>query len=209
MLSQVTADLMARERKGVLPTVTHRRGVLALRKIFDEYDVDKSDSIDKRELILALRAQRQMSEESSGPDICTFGDSLFEVLDANSDGLIHFSELLRLMYPLADEKEMQRMLSWGTPSLEMPPFKLSIEQKQEIRAMFRRYDTDRSGTISLIELRKAMRRFGCNDEEAEAAFSAADTDGNGEIDFDEWTRHMSSLYATAPPLSDAMLYGPW
>ena len=60
----------------------------------------------------------------------------------------------------------------------------------EVRATFRLNDKDGSEVISLQEFRDAMRKCGCDDEEINAAFASADADGSGEINYEEWARHM-------------------
>lgn len=201
-----------------------RREVLTLKKIFDEYDVDGSGSIELVELVHALDRHRYLHERrdgnhrtleqrqaANGLHAYDFAQSLFSAMDADDNGTVDFGELLRLMYPLASEAELELMRNWVGPPPPEPPEEeeLTDEQRREIRAMFNLYDKDHSGTITLAEFRLAMRRCGCDGPGMEDDFAAADEDGNGEIDVEEWTRHMKKIYNTAPCLTDAMLYGPY
>jgi len=201
-----------------------RKEVVTLKKIFDEYDIDSSGTIDIHELARALEKHRyehqrhdghsrtlEQRQAATGLHAYDFADSMFTALDADDNGTVDFGELLRIMYPLANETELTTMRCWVGPAPPEPPDEneLTDEQRCEIRAMFSLYDKDRNGTITLAEFRLAMRRCGCDGDDLETDFAAADYDGNGEIDMEEWTRHMKKIYNSAPPLTDAMLYGPY
>ena len=56
------------------------------------------------------------------------------------------------------------------------------------------FDTDNSGKISAQELKKVMANLGENltDEEIDEMIREADTDGDGEVDYDEFVKMMSS-----------------
>jgi Ca2+-binding EF-hand superfamily protein len=200
-----------------------RKDVVLLKAVFDQYDTDRSGEISMRELRHALNKQRREMERHDGRDKTLeerqaalglhsfdFVESLFSALDANGDDKVEFSELLKLMYPLANERELQIMQSWvvATPEPRCEQDELTPEQQAEVHAMFALYDKDRSGTISFAEFKQAMRKCGCDDDDLESTFAAADADGNGEVDLQEWTEHMRAIYRSAPPITDAMLYGP-
>ena len=65
---------------------------------------------------------------------------------------------------------------------------LTEEQKQEFRDVFSLFDKDGDGTVSTKELGVVMRALGQNPTDAEIAemIKEVDTDGNGEVDFDEF-----------------------
>ncbi len=70
---------------------------------------------------------------------------------------------------------------------------LSDEQKAEIKEAFELFDTDNSGYIDLRELRIAVRALGfeLSREEIEGMMASVDTDGSGDIGFEEFLQMMT------------------
>jgi hypothetical protein len=66
-----------------------------------------------------------------------------------------------------------------------PPAELPAAAHAELRAAFRLYDRDKSGTIDMDELRLAMTSLGARAADAERTMAAADANGDGVISFDE------------------------
>ena len=60
------------------------------------------------------------------------------------------------------------------------------EDVHNLRAMFRRIDTDDTGTISFQELSEALRRMGVADSDSRDIMQRLDTDGDGEISYEEF-----------------------
>mmetsp|Transcript_23355 Transcript_23355/g.37949 ORF Transcript_23355/g.37949 Transcript_23355/m.37949 type:complete len:114 (-) Transcript_23355:340-681(-) len=94
-------------------------------------------------------------------------------VDDNGDNEIDFEEFLILM-------------SSKKPSKDDPD--------KELRDAFAVFDADNSGSISRSELKKLMKNLGqtLSDAELDAMMDEVDTDGNGEIDFDEFKSMMLS-----------------
>ena len=69
---------------------------------------------------------------------------------------------------------------------------LSEQQLEEFREVFNLFDKDGGGTISASELGTVMRSLGQNPSETEVEnmIREVDMDGNGEIDFEEFCKHM-------------------
>ena len=65
---------------------------------------------------------------------------------------------------------------------------LTEEQKQEFKDVFSLFDKDGDGTVSTKELGVVMRALSQNPTDAEIAemIKEVDTDGNQEVDFDEF-----------------------
>jgi calmodulin len=70
---------------------------------------------------------------------------------------------------------------------------LSDEERAEFKEIFDLVDEDHSGNISIKELKKLMEtlRLHPTDQELEAMMKEVDTDGSGEIDFEEFVTVMS------------------
>ena len=70
--------------------------------------------------------------------------------------------------------------------------------KSELREAFNVFDKDGNGTISEDELRQVMHNLGekLTDEDIKAMMREADTDGDGEVNFEEFVQMMSFSFAT-------------
>nr|XP_032653204.1 parvalbumin-like EF-hand-containing protein [Chelonoidis abingdonii] len=76
----------------------------------------------------------------------------------------------------------------------MQKFQTSSEQEEQVRKAFQLLDKDNSGFIEWNEIKyilstmpSTMPAMPLSDEEAEAIIQAADTDGDGRIDFQEFS----------------------
>jgi len=69
---------------------------------------------------------------------------------------------------------------------------ISEEQLQSLRQAFALFDKDDSGSIDASELKACLRAMGHypTPMELEDLMRRMDTDGNGEIDFDEFVKAM-------------------
>lgn len=89
-------------------------------------------------------------------------------VDANGNGTIDFSEFLTLM--------VSKMKDTDT--------------EEELREAFKVFDKDGNGFISAAELRHVMTNLGekLTDEEVDAMIKEADTDGDGQVDYNEFVK---------------------
>jgi len=63
--------------------------------------------------------------------------------------------------------------------------RLPMEKAQKIVEVFETFDADRSGSVSLEELRSAFQDLGLRDHMAEKTFQALDVDRDGSLSFSE------------------------
>merc|ERR1712010_104875 len=82
----------------------------------------------------------------------------------------------------------------GAMKKEKKKGELTDEQRSEIREAFELFDTDGSGSIDSKELKVAMRALGFEPKKDEIHKMIADVDdsGDGEIDFDEFMKMMTT-----------------
>ena len=141
-------------------------------------------------------------------------ESMFASIDSDGSGAITVDEMVGVLFPRAPKDELKDIHMYlmmpdtprfeededGNESDEEQP--LAPEHLEELRLLFDLYDEDGSGTLDLEELRNAVSGsflFEGEDNispEASAVTStdfqryvaAADTDGDGIIDFEEWAR---------------------
>merc|ERR1711935_231051 len=133
----------------------------------------------------------------------------FSIFDIDGDGTITIIELREVMKSLGQnptEKELKQMIrsvdADGNNEIDFDEFLILMSSKKpssddpdkELRDAFAVFDDDNSGSISREELKKLMKNLGqsLSDGELDAMMDEVDTDGNGEIDFNEFKGMMQS-----------------
>jgi len=206
---------LERKRRAEKAVKYPKSSVMMLKEIFDEYDRDGSGCLDRAELTSALKKKKERAQgelaraktlaerqahagrvrgqdvKESGVFLIDFVDSLFDALDANADGSVDFAELLRIVYPLATPPEIRTMVSWATPVKTEAELQDEADAEAEreriagLRAMFKAYDRDGDGKVSITEFRMAMLDHE-NWDEVDDLFEQYDRNGNGTVDFEEF-----------------------
>ena len=202
------AKAAARAASGESGCKYAKTDILTLKKVFDDYDRDGGGEIDIFEFKEALkkrqeklvsydgrtktRAERKAAE---GVSLLEVMEPLFEAMDRDGDGSATFGELLHVLYPLANQKDREIMMGWVAeppPPPPQPKVILNQEQLDEIREIFNLYDRDRSGTLTVDELSKALSSCGMEPEEIEELFGQSDDNADGVVSFDEFAKLMGS-----------------
>ncbi|KAL7465256.1 hypothetical protein ACHAXS_005584 [Conticribra weissflogii] len=131
----------------------------------------------------------------------------FNMFDIDGDGTITLVELKEVMKSLGQnptDRELRQMIESvddnGDHEIDFQEFLILMSSKKgnnddpdkELRDAFRVFDEDGNGTISRAELKKLMKNLGqaLSDAELDAMMDEVDTDGNGEIDFEEFKTMM-------------------
>ena len=127
---------------------------LEIKEAFDIFDSDKSGSIDKHELRVAMRA---MGFDVSKNEIL----EIMEAKDPDNTGSINFAAF----QDIVGDKMAQR------------------DPIEEIRKAFALFDDDHTGKISIKNLRRVARELGegMTDDELQAMIDEFDTDKDGQI----------------------------
>ncbi|EAY18110.1 centrin, putative [Trichomonas vaginalis G3] len=127
---------------------------LEIKEAFDIFDSDKSGSIDKHELRVAMRA---MGFDVSKNEIL----EIMENKDPDNTGSINFQAFQEVV----GDKMAQR------------------DPIEEIRKAFALFDDDHTGKISIKNLRRVARELGeaMTDDELQAMIDEFDTDKDGYI----------------------------
>lgn len=135
-----------------------------LRLVFDVFDTDRSGSIDARELRKAMKALGfKISKESI--------EEMIADLDADKSGSIEFDEFLEfVIIRQGDGRDVHNEILQG----------------------FKIFDTDKTGKISLANLKQASRMCGVklNEQELKEMIQEADKDGDNEVDQEEFVNIM-------------------
>jgi len=138
---------------------------------FRKYDDNGDQEISREELELGMTEDREFTREQT--------KLLFEVADANGDGVIDISEFIQLMFPSARELVANIRNSFRGPA--------DVEKK------FKQWDEDGDGKISFEELKEAVKKDSSkflSDEDVNAIFAVGDLDLDGHIDKEEFGKLM-------------------
>ncbi|XP_008421400.1 centrin-3 [Poecilia reticulata] len=135
-----------------------------IKEAFDLFDTDKDKEIDYHELKVAMRA---LGFEVKKVDVL----KILKDYDREGSGKITFEDFNEVV----TDRIMER------------------DPKEEIMKAFRLFDDDESGKISLRNLRRVARELGENisDEELRSMIDVFDTDGDGEINQEEFLAIMT------------------
>lgn len=100
-------------------------------------------------------------------------------VDIDGNGTVDFNEFLRMM---------SRSRSRNAKNDE----ERKLSEEEEMRQAFKVFDIDGNGVIDAQELRLTMRNLGENltDEDVKAMIRAADKNGDGKIDYEEFIKMM-------------------
>ncbi|KAM0854160.1 hypothetical protein ACQ4PT_050613 [Festuca glaucescens] len=139
-----------------------------LRQIFRSFDRNKDGSLTQLELGSLLRS---LGLKPSTDEL----DALIQRADINSNGLVEFSEFVALVAPeLIDDR--------------------SPYSEDQLRRLFEIFDRDGNGFITAAELAHSMAKLGhaLTAKELTGMIKEADTDGDGRIDFKEFSRAITA-----------------
>ncbi|EFC43878.1 predicted protein [Naegleria gruberi] len=135
------------------------------KEAFSLFDSDSDGTIVTKELGTVMRA---LGLNPSQGEL----DDMIKQVDSNNNGTIDFKEFLVLM-----QKKMT-----------------DNDSEDEIKEAFKVFDRDNDGIISAAELRHILTSMGekFNEEEAEDFIREADTNGDGQIKYEDFCRLMMS-----------------
>ncbi|XP_078659449.1 calmodulin-alpha-like isoform X2 [Branchiostoma floridae x Branchiostoma belcheri] len=134
--------------------------IAEFREAFNLFDKDGGGDISVKELGSVMRSLGQNPTEQELQD-------MVRSVDQDGNGTIDFNEFLQMM-----QKAM----------------KSDVDSEAELKEAFRVFDKDGNGFISSEELRHVMTNLGekLTDEEVEEMIDAADINGDGQIDYEEF-----------------------
>lgn len=132
----------------------------------------------------------------------------FALFDLNGDGMISAEELgvfiSKMGTTTSTQADLNRMIAEvdadGDGAIDFPEFVTlmarkmnNVDKDTEIREAFNVYDKDGSGKISSKELLNLMSKFhkDVSKTDIEQMIKEADTNGDGEIEFEEFKRMLS------------------
>ncbi|KAH9687930.1 calmodulin [Citrus sinensis] len=167
--------------------------IAEFQEAFCMLDGDGDGCITIEELAVAIKSLDQNPTEEE------LRNMISEV-DVNGNGTIEFGEFLNLM---ARKMKLRHMIDEvdanGNGTIEFEEFLDLMAKKmretkaqEEMKEAFKVFDKNRDGFISPNELRHVMLNLGekVTDEELEQMVKDADLDGDGQINYEEFSRMM-------------------
>ncbi|KAL4218306.1 centrin [Mactra antiquata] len=139
-----------------------------LKQTFEMFDKNNDGKISCEELGCVLRT---LGHEHSPKEV----EDMIKNADTNENGYVEYDEFITMMRRFKENDDLK-----DDPN--------SSEAKK--REAFKVFDMDGNGYIDKHELKYVMRRLGENlsDEDLKAMFNEADLNGDGLIDFEEFSR---------------------
>ncbi|KAF7827575.1 putative calcium-binding protein CML25 [Senna tora] len=154
---------------------------------------DAASAMSARSPSLSVHSRAQLTAEL---------EEVFKKFDVNGDGKICSSELGSILGSLGQQatpEELQNMIrevdSDGDGFISLEEFiELntkgidSAEAMENLKDAFSVFDIDGNGSITAEELQKVMKSLGddCSVAECRRMISGVDSDGDGQIDFEEF-----------------------
>jgi centrin-1 len=135
-----------------------------IKEAFDLFDTDGSGTIDPRELKAAMQS---LGFEAKNATIY----QMVSDLDKDGSGAIDFDEFLDMMTARMSDKDT----------------------KDDIAKVFRLFDDDKTGYISIKNLRRVAKELGetMTDEELMEMIERADSDGDGQVSLEDFYNIMT------------------
>jgi centrin-1 len=135
-----------------------------IKEAFDLFDTDGSGQIDPKELKAAMQS---LGFEAKNQTIF----QMISDLDKNKSGTIEFDEFLDMMTARMSDKDT----------------------REDINKVFRLFDDDNTGTVTLRNLRRVARELGetMTDDELQEMVDRADSNGDGAVTLDDFYNIMT------------------
>ena len=135
-----------------------------IKEAFDLFDTDGSGSIDPKELRAAMQS---LGFEAKNQTIY----QMITDLDKNKSGSIDFEEFLDMMTARMSDRDT----------------------REDINKVFRLFDDDGTGTITIRNLRRVARELGetMTDEELQEMIDRADSNGDAAVTPDDFYNIMT------------------
>merc|ERR1719187_532067 len=134
-----------------------------VKNAFRKFDSNGDGHLDRSELKqLLISSGKNVSDQEVA--------ALFAQGDVDGDGMIDIQEFVKMMFPAA--------------TTTLTKVQQSFKNLNDVKAAFRRFDSDGDGHISRTELRQVMSSF--SEAEVDSIFALGDKDQSGGIDYQEF-----------------------
>ncbi|KAI5824981.1 EF-hand [Schizophyllum commune Tattone D] len=151
--------------------------LLEVKDAFESFDRDGNGMITVDELRGVMHSLNRRPTDEQIME-------MIDKVDVDGDGRVNFREFLMLMGADASFFRPDDMVVDGAPSAA----------EKEIKEIFRSFDKNGDGTVSVNELKEILESFGTrlSQGQAEAMINAADTNGDGVVGYEEFVKMITS-----------------
>ena len=170
------SGLMTKEDTGATGRDLTPDQIADFQQLFEIFDADGSGEIGATELRFALQA---LGHNPTETDI----NNMMAIADTSGDGEIDFDEFVGLMVIQMNDD----LNSDGGPRGH-----ISISQLKDFQDIFDKFDDDKSGSISMFEMKEILTQMGQSptEDDIRALLLEVDQNSDGEIDFGEFIAMM-------------------
>ena len=218
MDSESPAECLSRVQKLKHFGFYTRAQVANVKRMFRKIDQDGSGEIELDEFMRISMASGSSGGDSGGGGwghLSNHLEAMFAALDKDSSGSVGIQELAGVLFSNAtplDFRDIMVFISARSATAggnegnvhKVAKSEADLEKREEIRALFKMYDTDGSGDICINELRAAMNVDENKDsyrkrvsvsgtsmvDDLQDLLAAADGDGNMALDEEEFIEWM-------------------
>ncbi|PRP73165.1 ras and EF-hand domain-containing protein-like [Planoprotostelium fungivorum] len=170
-----------------------------LREYFIQMDEDGDGTVSRKEFRNAYQERKTRDlkvKGASAPAMPLLTDSFFDIVDENQSETISFKELVKAMYPRATKEDLQHIHNWAFPpkTQKEKTYAITNEGREELASIFKLYDTDDSGEITLDEFRQATANLGFSYDDSRNMFESIDLNKDNMVSLEEFIEGLGSTY---------------
>merc|ERR550514_1189216 len=170
-----------------------RHSRLNMAKVFNAFDFDQDGFLDIEELKRAFRAMglKRRSGEKLEVD-----EAMFKSFDTNGDGKVTLEEFEANLKPHTRAKIEEKIKAGWKFVPELWAAELSTDSKVNMAKVFKHFDLDEDGFLSMGELKRAFRALGLKKRDGgklevdEEMFKSFDTNGDGKVSLEEFDANL-------------------
>jgi len=202
-----SGDIDARELRAITDYLGYSIDKASIQGIVDEVDVDGSGQINEREYLMCMRkvrereiqavakAARENDTNNNGTISMDELPQMFQVLGYDGPDLTAIRESAEAVGLDPEDKELDLCELWRLLTMYRTNEGLSMSEAARVQEAFSRYDKERCGEISTLEVGKVLRFLGysLSFEVLQQFISRVDVDESGKLSIVELRKMVRML----------------
>ena len=164
-----------------------------MAKVFKQFDFDGDGSLTMNEFKRAFRALGLKKRDGSKMEV---DEKMFRSFDTNGDGMVSLEEFEKNLRPKTRAKIEDRLNMGWRFDHEKWATSLARHAKWDMSKVFKNFDSDGDGYLSMREFQRAFRalglkkRSGAKMEVDQSMFNSFDTNGDGVVSLKEFEENL-------------------